>query len=49
MPCFREFLAHAKRHDGVWWATREEIARWYLARQHSAAARTPDAAGGVRE
>jgi allantoinase len=32
----REFLDYAKGFDGVWWATREEIARWYLAnhRQH---------------
>ena len=27
----REFLQFAKSLDGVWWATREEIARWYLA------------------
>jgi peptidoglycan/xylan/chitin deacetylase (PgdA/CDA1 family) len=26
----REFVDYAKRHDGVWWATREEIADWYL-------------------
>ena len=26
----REFVEHAKRHEGVWWATREEIAEWYL-------------------
>ncbi len=26
----REFLEYAKSLDGVWWATREEIARWYL-------------------
>ena len=26
----REFLEHAKRHDDVWWATREEIAAWYM-------------------
>ena len=26
----REFVEHAKAHDGVWWATREEIAEWYL-------------------
>ena len=25
----REFLEYAKGFDGVWWATREEIARWY--------------------
>jgi allantoinase len=27
----REFIAHAKAHDGVWWARREEIADWYAA------------------
>ena len=26
----REFLQYAKAHEGVWWATREEIASWYL-------------------
>ncbi|MEM6681264.1 MAG: polysaccharide deacetylase [Pseudomonadota bacterium] len=26
----REFIAHAKSLPGVWWATREEIAEWYL-------------------
>ena len=26
----REFLAHAKGFPDVWWATREEIAEWYL-------------------
>ena len=26
----REFLDFAKSLDGVWWATREEIATWYL-------------------
>ncbi len=26
----REFLAYAKSHPGVWWATREAIADWYL-------------------
>ena len=29
MPCFREFLAHAKQHPDVWWTTREEISSWY--------------------
>ena len=28
----REFLDYAKAHDGVWWATREAVATWYLAR-----------------
>ena len=26
----REFLEYAKSHDDVWWATREDIASWYL-------------------
>jgi hypothetical protein len=26
----REFLEYAKSFDGVWWATREELAEWYL-------------------
>lgn len=26
----REFIKHAKSLPGVWWATREEIAAWYL-------------------
>jgi allantoinase len=26
----REFIEHAKLLDGVWWATREEIAEWYM-------------------
>jgi peptidoglycan/xylan/chitin deacetylase (PgdA/CDA1 family) len=30
MPCFREFLAHAKSRPDVWWTTREELATWYL-------------------
>jgi hypothetical protein len=36
VKALREFLAYAKKFDGVWWATREEIADWYLAnhRQH---------------
>lgn len=27
----REFLLHAKAREHVWWPSREEIARWYLA------------------
>lgn len=27
----REFIEHAKSLPGVWWATREEVADWYLA------------------
>ena len=30
MPCFREFLTHAKKHPDVWWTTREELSSWYL-------------------
>lgn len=26
----REFIEHAKSLPGVWWATREEIAEWYI-------------------
>jgi peptidoglycan/xylan/chitin deacetylase (PgdA/CDA1 family) len=26
----RDFLSYAKSLDGVWFATREEIAEWYL-------------------
>jgi allantoinase len=31
----REFLEYAKSLDGVWWATREEIAAWYLENHES--------------
>jgi peptidoglycan/xylan/chitin deacetylase (PgdA/CDA1 family) len=27
----REFIEHARSLDGVWWPTREEVARCYLA------------------
>lgn len=30
MPAIREFLEFAKSQEGVWFATREEIASWYL-------------------
>ena len=30
MPALREFLTFAKGFDGVWFATREEVADWYL-------------------
>ena len=30
MPALREFLSFAKNLEGVWFATREEIADWYL-------------------
>jgi allantoinase len=31
IAALREFIAHAQRHTGVWWARREEIADWYAA------------------
>ena len=31
----REFIDYAKGFDGVWFATREEIAEWYLANHRS--------------
>ncbi|MFZ4689848.1 MAG: polysaccharide deacetylase [Polymorphobacter sp.] len=31
----REFIAHAQSLPGVWWATRAEIADWYLANHES--------------
>ncbi|WP_044558943.1 polysaccharide deacetylase family protein [Azospirillum sp. B4] len=31
----REFIQYAKSLPGVWWATREEIADWYLTQQES--------------
>jgi hypothetical protein len=30
----REFLEFARSLPGVWFATREEIATWYLAHHH---------------
>ena len=30
MPAIRQFLDFAKTQEGVWFATREEVARWYL-------------------
>ena len=35
----REFLEHAQALPGVWWPTREEVARWYLGQ---AAAHIPE-------
>lgn len=31
----REFLAYAKSFDQVWWASREEIAEWYIVNHDS--------------
>jgi allantoinase len=31
----RDFLAYAKSFDDVWFATREEIAEWYLQNHHT--------------
>jgi len=41
MGALIDFLEYAKSHDGVWWTTREELARWYLANH---AAHIPPAA-----
>ena len=30
-----EFIAYAKRFDDVWFATREEIAEWYIQNHHT--------------
>lgn len=30
MPAIRQFLEFARAQEGVWFATREEVARWYL-------------------
>jgi peptidoglycan/xylan/chitin deacetylase (PgdA/CDA1 family) len=35
MQFFRDFLSYVKRFDDVWWATREEVADWYLANHAS--------------
>ncbi len=35
MLCYREFLNYVKQHGDVWFATREEIATWYLANHRS--------------
>ncbi|WP_448585313.1 polysaccharide deacetylase [Thermaurantiacus sp.] len=35
----REFLEHARSLDGVWWPTREELARWYMESDAAAAHR----------
>jgi len=34
MPALREFLSFAKDMEGVWFATREEIADWYKNNSH---------------
>ena len=34
MPAVREFLEFASSQEGVWFATREEVARWYLENHH---------------
>jgi len=31
----REFIQHAQSLPGIWWATREEIAAWYLSNHES--------------
>jgi len=35
MHCYREFLKYVKQHEDVWFATREEVATWYLANHKS--------------
>ncbi len=30
MQFYRDFLSYVKQFDDVWWATREEVADWYL-------------------
>ena len=30
LPAIREFLEFARAQEGVWFATREEVARWYM-------------------
>jgi peptidoglycan/xylan/chitin deacetylase (PgdA/CDA1 family) len=35
----REFLEFARSLEGVWWPTREELARWYMASDEAAAHR----------
>jgi peptidoglycan/xylan/chitin deacetylase (PgdA/CDA1 family) len=35
ISALREFLRYAKRLKGVWFATREEIASWYLEKHES--------------
>ena len=31
----RDFVAYCKQFDDVWFATREEIAEWYLKNHHT--------------
>ena len=35
MQFYRDFLSYVKQFDDVWWATREEVADWYLANHAS--------------
>ncbi|MBL8383034.1 MAG: hypothetical protein JNM90_08180 [Burkholderiales bacterium] len=35
MQFFRDFLSYVKQYADVWWATREEVADWYLANHAS--------------
>ncbi|MCS6987583.1 MAG: polysaccharide deacetylase [Sphingomonadaceae bacterium] len=39
IQALREFLAFAKSLPGVWWPTREELARWYMESDEAAAHR----------
>jgi peptidoglycan/xylan/chitin deacetylase (PgdA/CDA1 family) len=42
----REFLQFAQTLDGIWWPTREELARWYMESPEAAAHREAMAATG---
>jgi len=35
LRALREFIEHAKSLPDVWWATREELAEWYLQNHES--------------
>ena len=35
IPTIRKCLAYAKQHDGVWFARRQDIARWALDREQN--------------
>lgn len=35
ISALREFIDHARSFDDVWFATREEIAQWYLENHES--------------
>ena len=41
MQFYRDFLSYVKQFDDVWWATREEVADWYLVNHASHIAPNP--------